>query len=107
MESYIQWVKDNPFLSAALQFGLLGTLGEILSVSLRAKRPALPGKWVPVCAKVLAWALLGVIIKYGFAGMKGFTRALLDHQMLPSFLDSGVGWAFAVSVLTTCSLARR
>jgi hypothetical protein len=100
MESYIQWVKDNPLISAAIQFGILGTLGEIISVSIRAKKLALPGKWLHVCAKILAWSLLGVVIKFGFAGMKGFTSALLDHQMLPSFCNSGVGWAFAVSVLT-------
>lgn len=32
--------------------------------------------------------------------MKGFTQALLDHQLLPQFLAAGIGWAFAVSVLT-------
>jgi hypothetical protein len=100
MENYIQWVKDNPLLSAAVQFGILGTIGEIISCSFRAKKLALPGKLYQVGLKILAWALLGVIIKYGFAGMKGFTRALLDHGMLPSFLDAGIGWAFAVSVLT-------
>jgi hypothetical protein len=53
-----------------------------------------------LAAKALAWALLGLIIKYGFAGMKGFTQALLDKALLPSFLASGVGKAFAVSLLT-------
>jgi hypothetical protein len=100
MESYIQWVQNNPLLSAAVQFGILGTIGEIISCSIRAKRFALPGKSYQVMAKILAWALLGIVIKYGFAGMKGFTRALLDHQMLPAIFDSGIGWAFAVSVLT-------
>jgi hypothetical protein len=100
MDSYIQWVRDHPMTSAAVQFGLLGTVGEIISCSIKAKRFALPGKGYQVAAKVLAWAVLGIVIKYGFAGMKGFTRALLDHQMLPSIFDSGVGWAFAVSVLT-------
>ena len=32
--------------------------------------------------------------------MKGFTRALLEHGFLPSVFGSGIGWAFAVSVLT-------
>jgi hypothetical protein len=100
MEGYIQWVKDNPLISAAVQFGILGTIGEIISCSIRAKQFALPGKWHQVGAKILAWAVLGIVIKYGFAGMKGFTRALLDHQMLPTIFDSGIGWAFAVSVLT-------
>jgi hypothetical protein len=100
MESYIRWVIDNPMTSAAVQFGLLGTVGEVISCSIKAKRFALPGNGYQVAAKVLAWAVLGIVIKYGFTGMKGFTRALLDHQMLPTVCGSGVGWAFSVSVLT-------
>ncbi|HKK21608.1 MAG TPA: hypothetical protein VJ983_09060 [candidate division Zixibacteria bacterium] len=100
MEGYVNWVIGNPLLSAAVQFGILGTLGEILSISLKHKKFALPGTVLQTLLKVLAWALLGVIIKYGFAGMKGFTRALIDHRMLPAFMASGIGWAFAVSVLT-------
>ena len=100
MHGYTIWVNNNPLLSAAIQFGILGTLGEIISVSLRQKKLALPGNIFQTLAKVLAWALLGIVIKYGFAGMMGFTRALIDHSLLPQFLSSGIGWAFAVSVLT-------
>ena len=35
-----------------------------------------------------------------FLGMKGFTQALLDKAMLPTFLAHGVGKAFAVSLFT-------
>lgn len=100
MESYIAWVTQNPLLSAAVQFGLLGTLGEIVAFTLRSKRPALPGSWWQIIAKVAAWGLLGIVIKYGFTGMKGFTHALLDHQLLPVWCESGFGWAISVSVLT-------
>ncbi len=100
MQSYVQWVTENPLLSAAIQFGILGTLGEALSVSLRRKKAALPGSLWQTGAKILAWALLGIVIKYGFAGMKGFTRALVDHSLLPQFFAEGFGWALAVSVLT-------
>ncbi len=100
MDTYLEFVRANPLLSAAVQFGILGTLGEIISLSLRKKRLAMPGKLWQVAAKAIAWSLLGVIIKYGFTGMKGFTQALLDHQLLPTFMASGNGWAFAVSVLT-------
>jgi hypothetical protein len=44
--------------------------------------------------------LLGVIIKYGFAGMKGFTLALIEHDLLPQACAGGLAWAFSVSVLT-------
>ena len=100
MHSYTIWVSNNPLLSAAIQFGVLGTVGEIISVSLRSKKLALPGNIFQTLAKVLAWALLGIVIKYGFTGMMGFTRALIDHNLLPQFLSSGIAWAFAVSVFT-------
>jgi len=100
MSGYVSWVTAHPLTSAAVQFAVLGTLGEIMSSSLRMKRPALPCRWPQLAGKILAWALLGIIIKYGFAGMKGFTRALLDHGLLPGFMGAGLGWALAVSVLT-------
>ena len=100
MDSYRLWVQAHPFLSAALQFGLLGTLGEVMAFTLKARRPALPCTFLQLLAKVLAWALLGLVIKAGFVGMKGFTRALIDHHILPGVLSSGLGWAFALSTLT-------
>lgn len=100
METYLNWVQQNPLLSAAIQFAVLGTLGEIISFSLQSRRLALPCSWLQLAAKLLAWALLGVIIKYGFAGMKGFTDALVDDKLLPSFFGQGFGWALAVSVFT-------
>ncbi len=100
MNSYRLWVVAHPFLSAAVQFGLLGTLGELGAASLKARRLALPCTPLQVLLKVLAWALLGLVIKAGFVGMKGFTRALLDHHILPAFLSTGIGWAFSLSTLT-------
>jgi hypothetical protein len=100
MPSYRLWVLTHPFLSAACQFGILGTLGEVAAASLKSRRPALPCTVPQLLAKVLAWALLGLVIKAGFVGMKGFTRALLDHRILLGALSSGFGWALALSLLT-------
>ncbi len=100
MNGYVNWVTSHPLLSAALQFAVLGTLGEIISFCIRKRQLALPGGIMQIFGKVIAWALLGIIIKYGFTGMKGFTRALLDQRLLPGFMDAGFGWALAVSVLT-------
>jgi hypothetical protein len=100
MNDYLQWVRENPLLSAAIQFAILGTLGELISSGLRQKRFALPCSGMQLVGKILAWALLGIIIKYGFTGMKGFTGALLEHHLLPQFMAEGIGWAFAVSCLT-------
>ena len=100
MSQYVSWVNGWPLLSAAVQFAILGTLGELLSHSLREKRLSLPCTPLQLLGKMAAWALLGVIIKYGFAGMKGFTRALVDHHLLPAFMGAGIGWAFGVSLFT-------
>jgi hypothetical protein len=97
---YLQWVREDPLFSAAIQFAILGTLGELISSSLRQKRFALPCNGMQLAGKILAWALLGIIIKYGFTGMKGFTKALLEHNLLPQFMADGIGWAFAVSLMT-------
>ena len=100
MLTYRIWVQAHPIFSAALQFALLGTLGELLAAGLRARRATLPCPLPQLLAKVLAWAVLGVVIKAGFVGMRGFTKALLEHGMLPEFMASGLGFAFALSTLT-------
>jgi hypothetical protein len=100
MQAYAAWVSAHPWLSSSLQFALLGTLGEVIAASARRRAPALPCTPAQLVAKALAWAVLGLFIKFGFMGMKGFTRALLDHGVLPAWCATGVGWAFAVSVLT-------
>ncbi len=100
LHDYLAWVQNGPLLSAAIQFAILGTAGEILASSLRSRRPALPCSAAQIAAKVIGWAVLGVVIKYGFAGMRGFTQALLDHHLLPDAFREGIGWAFAVSTFT-------
>ncbi len=100
MEAYTTWVSAQPLTAAAIQFALLGTLGEIISHTLVTKRPGLPCTPLQLLAKMLGWAVLGIIIKYGFAGMKGFTIALVEHHLLPTVFATGLGWAFAVSVVT-------
>ena len=80
-DAYVNFVLSNSLLSAAVQFAMLGTLGELLSHIIIHKKIELPCKLWQLLAKILAWALLGIIIKYGFAGMKGFTRSLLDLRI--------------------------
>ena len=100
MDWYIAWVKANPLLSAAIQFSILGTLGEYVSHLLRTKSGAGFCNVFEMLGKILAWALLGIVIKYGFTGMKGFVNNLLEHGMFPSLFAEGLGYAFAVSVTT-------
>lgn len=100
MNWYLSWVTTQPLVSAAVQFGLLGTLGEIISHTIRTRRPGLPNTPLEMLGKMLAWALLGVVIKYGFTGMRGFVEALVAHGMLPAVCADGVPRAVAVSVCT-------
>ena len=100
MDAYIQWVSNNPFISAAIQFGILGTIGEFISHRIKTKSFSNFGSFLQIILKILAWAMLGLIIKYGFAGMKSFTSGLIEHNLLPVFFNEGVFYAFAVSVFT-------
>ena len=100
MELYIQWVMANPLLSASIQFAILGTFGEVISNVMRTRRLEWPFSVMATLLKGLAWAVLGLLVKYGFAGCKGACRALIDHDLLPSALSSGLGWAITVSVVT-------
>lgn len=100
MDWYITWVTNQPMTSAAIQFGILGTLGEIISHTLRTKKFGLPNSPLEMLGKMLAWALLGIVIKYGFTMMKGAVIVLVEHGMLPGAFASGLAFAFAASVLT-------
>jgi len=100
MDWYISWVSQQPLLSAAIQFGILGTLGEIISHTIRNKRVGLPNTTLEMLGKMFAWALLGIVIKYGFTAMKGSVLNLLEYGLLPEFCREGIGWAFSVSVMT-------
>ena len=100
METYVIWVKARPLASAALQFAVLGSLGELLVISCARRRLSFPFTALQFLFKILAWAVLGLVIKYGFVGMKGFVHGLVDGRFLPAVLGAGVGYAFAVSVFT-------
>jgi len=97
MDWYVTWVTESPLVSAMLQFAVLGTLGEVLPHLVR-RGVRWPFKAWQLAAKVVAWGVLGVIIKYGFVGTRGFVVALADHSLLPDVLTHGLGFAFALSV---------
>ncbi|MGA2533162.1 MAG: hypothetical protein ABSG19_09005 [Candidatus Aminicenantales bacterium] len=97
MNWYIAWVTSHPLWSAAVQFALLGTLGEVLSLLVRRKPLAALGGWWRGILKVAAWGVLGVVIHYGFTGMKGFVDALISKGLLPQASRGSVLWAFMVS----------
>lgn len=100
VELYVAWVRSNPLVSAAIHFAILGTLGEHIPLFIKKRRFTSRYNPIQLVLTILGWALLGVVIKYGFAGMRGFVQALVDHGMLPALCGDGVARGVAVSVAT-------
>jgi hypothetical protein len=100
MNPYVFWVTTYPIASAVVQFGVLGTLGELLSVLFRTRQWRLAWSLRDWAGKILAWAILGIMIKLGFIGMRGFVEHLAEHGYVPEIFSSGLGFAFALSVST-------
>ena len=98
MDWYVQWVGDNALLSAAVQFAVLGTAGEVVSHLVKTRRIEMPFGVFKLILKMAAWALLGVFVKYGFFGVKGALHAMIYHGYLPAVLGEGIPWAVTVSV---------
>ncbi len=98
--SYTVWVSQNPFVSAFLQFMLLGFLGELLPHWIRKKSLYLPFTRTQSLGKLLAWGLLGLLVKLGFLMMKGAAGAIMAIGLLPAFFAAGIGQAFLISVVT-------
>lgn len=98
--TYTHWVTGHPWQSAFIQFLLLGTLGELLPGFLKRRSLKLPCTHTQLAGKLLAWGLLGLLIKLGFLMMKGAAAAVLDKGLLPGLFAQGLGYAFLVSVIT-------
>ena len=99
LKRYIFLVKEFPRWSAFIQFAFLGTLGELMVLTYRLQN------WFPwhhqtLFLKILAWGILGVFIKYGFVGMKGFVIAWVKQKFLSEKYLTGWRWALMVSLVT-------
>jgi len=95
MEWYIALVTEHPISTAMAQFAVLGTLGEMASKWVVARRFFTPFNAGATLLKMLEWSLLAVCIKYAFTGFNGFVDILTGHGLLPE-LGRG-GRAFAIS----------
>ena len=87
IELYLNFVKEYPLLSSAVQIGILGTIGELIAVRIRSGKWSFfgPGPWC-LLLKVLIWAFLGVTFKYAFTGFFAAVQAFVDK-----------GWWFAIA----------
>ncbi|MGE5707907.1 MAG: hypothetical protein ACM3YO_06215 [Bacteroidota bacterium] len=91
--AYVHLLKAHPLGMAALQFMLLGTLGDWLAAKLRGGRM---GGMEGLC-KLPTWAILGITVKYAFLGGTGATGSLLEHGFLPGL--GAFGFAFYKSLI--------
>ncbi len=96
MAWYVKLVTAHPILTAMAQFAVLGTLGEVVSKWLIARKLFMPFDTKTTLLKMLEWSLLAVCIKYAFVGFNGFVDSLTAHSLLPEL--SKLGRAFAISV---------
>ncbi|MFW5781997.1 MAG: hypothetical protein ACOCWO_01750, partial [Candidatus Muiribacteriaceae bacterium] len=84
-DMYVNLVRSEPFISAAVQFAVLGTLGEMISVFLRKRSISTGWSAGMFFGKIIVWAILGIVVKVGFIGMKGFTYAVSETGGFPLF----------------------
>lgn len=97
MDAYVSFVRTWPLASAALQFAVLGTLGEAAAAWLRERRFFVPFPARAALLKALGWSALAVCIKYAFAGFTAFVAGLSAKGLLPAQLGL-FAFAFAVSL---------
>lgn len=100
MSFYLSFVKANPLPAAFIQFAILGFLGEIVSYFITKRPLKEAGNVFQVVLKMAAWGILGIIIKYGFTGMRGFLDSLIEHNMIAFMKRGTIVYAFFLSTFT-------
>ena len=103
LEWYLNFLKEFPLLSSAVQVGILGMFGELLAIKIRS------GKWYffkpwQFIVKVAIWAMLGVSFKYAFVGFHGFVDGIISSSKTAWFIaavkEGSFIRAFSVSLFT-------
>jgi len=100
---YTSTIKASPLIAAFIQFAILGMVGEW--VSAKVKRVPMGLGPVTFLGKMLAWGILGFIIKLAFKSFDGFAEHLiqvfrpdLNMKILMSTTGGLICWAFIKSV---------
>ena len=97
-EIFVYYVKTFPLRTAFIEFAVLGTLGEIITLKITNSTKKL--SIFQYILKILSWGLLGIVIKYGFFGYKAMINALVEHHYFPGFLyGNSLVKAFTISVV--------
>ena len=100
-QAYLDANTHHAYLAAFVQFLVLGTLGEAVSIMVRARRVHAPFGPAKLALKALGWGLLGVYIKVMFLVATAGVSALVAHGDLPPAFGEGgtLPYAFAVSTV--------
>lgn len=102
--AYVTFCKTHMFLAAFVQFLVLGTIGEVLSMMVRTGSRRYPFSAAKTGLKALGWGLLGVYIKGMFltagAGTSAVGAAFAVDLPGP---DAGIA-ALVLSALATSTL---
>jgi hypothetical protein len=97
--SYLTFSASSPFLAASIQFGILGTLGEIIAGRVR-QSPALAfSKPQGFLLKILGWAALGIYIKVMFLSAGAALDALTHYGLSLSELESAAAKSILMNVM--------
>jgi hypothetical protein len=87
MRWYVEFVRDFPFVSAMIQFSILGTLGDYVSAKIAGTKANFSASLMVL--KALEWAFLAIFIKIAFIGYEGFVSSLVINRVLPQvFVES-------------------
>lgn len=91
---------NTGLVSAAVKFGVLGTLGEVISRSIARDTLTLFDGYEEAALKVFSWMILGTFIKVGFMLMSAGKAYLVELNMLPNSFEGGLRHALSLSVIT-------
>lgn len=81
--AYVTFCKTHMYLAAFVQFLILGTVGEVLSVMMRTGSRRYPFTAAKTALKAVGWGLLGIYIKAMFLAAGAGTAALAASLALP------------------------
>lgn len=91
---FYDFTPSFPYLSSAIKFLILGTLGEFFGSKLRGNKFYL----VKLPFKLLIWALLGIIIKWIFSSFTLLIISQAQNGLLPASFEIKGSLLFAIAV---------
>jgi hypothetical protein len=98
MNSFLELTNNYPYLSSAIKFLILGTLGEYLANIIKSKFNLKCFTLYDFISKFIIWAILGVLIKWIFSSFSLLVDTQIENKLLPIFFRNKFLFAIAVSL---------